>query len=152
MDSHGYVETLAHRLLQLGILLFLIGLLTGFVAPTLTNPRMGLSSHLEGVLNGLFLVLLGLVWKQLSLSRITLVTTFWLAVYGTFANWAGTLLGAFWGASAFMPIAAAGHHASVAKEAVISALLVTLSLAMVTVCVLVLWGLRAGATRLDGAA
>ena len=39
-------------LLQLGILLFLIGLLTGFVIPKLANPRMGLASHLEGVLNG----------------------------------------------------------------------------------------------------
>lgn len=48
-------------LLQLGIILFLIGLLTGVAIPKLANPRMGLASHLEGVLNGIFLVTVGLV-------------------------------------------------------------------------------------------
>jgi hypothetical protein len=51
----------AHRLLQFGVLLFLLGLLSGFVTPALANPRMGLSSHLEGVMNGTFLVILGLL-------------------------------------------------------------------------------------------
>ncbi len=39
--------------------LFLIGLLTGFVEPQFTNVRMGLAAHLEGVMNGIFLVALG---------------------------------------------------------------------------------------------
>ncbi len=93
-------------LLQLGILLFLIGLLTGFVIPKLGNPRMGLASHLEGLMNGLFLVVLGLVWQRLALSETWLIIVFWLAIYGSFANWLATLLAAIWKAGATMPMAA----------------------------------------------
>jgi hydroxylaminobenzene mutase len=60
-------------LLQLGIILFLIGLLTGFVIPKLVNSRMGLASHLEGVLNGIFLVAVGLPWQRLNLSNAWLI-------------------------------------------------------------------------------
>jgi hypothetical protein len=77
-----------------------------------------------------------------------LVLTYWLAIYGTFANWAATGLAAVWGAGASsMPIAALGHQGTTGQEAVIDFLLVSLSVAMVAVCVLVLWGLRK--TRLE---
>ena len=46
------------RLLWHGLLLVLLGLLTGLVIPLLTNPRMGLSAHLEGVMNGVLLAVL----------------------------------------------------------------------------------------------
>jgi hypothetical protein len=42
------------RLIWHGIFLFMLGLLTGVAIPALTNPRMGVSAHLEGVLNGIF--------------------------------------------------------------------------------------------------
>ena len=132
----------SHRLLQLGILLFLLGLLVGFAIPALANPRMGLSSHVQGILNGIFLIVLGLVWSNLSLPPAASTGLFWLAIYGTFANWAVTLLAAFWGAGTSMPIAAAGFEGSTLQEATIDGLLLTLSVAMVAVCVLVLWGLR----------
>jgi len=128
-------------LLQLGIALFLLGLLTGFVIPKFKNPRMALSSHLEGVLNGIFLVALGLLWTRLDLSAALLTVTFWFAIYGTFANWLATLLAAVWGAGSMMPIAAQGQLSSAGKEVTIKSLLGTLSLAMVAVCVLVLVGL-----------
>lgn len=128
-------------LLQLGILLFLIGLLTGLVIPKLANPRMGLASHLEGVLNGIFLVALGLLWQRLSLSNSWLVIMFWLAVYGTFANWLATLLAAIWGAGSLMPIAAMGRQGSSRQEGIIGFLLSTLGVAMITVCVIVIVGL-----------
>lgn len=142
MSERALVAHRSHRLLQLGILLFLLGLLGGFAVPSLANPRMGLASHLEGVMNGLFLVVLGLVWPRLSLSGKASTTLFWLALYGTFANWAATLLAAFWGAGASMPLAAGAHRGSAAQEVIIDALLVSLALGMVGVCVLTLWGLR----------
>lgn len=49
----------AKQLIFLGLLLFLSGLLTGLIIPFFKNPRMGLSAHLEGVMNGMFLILLG---------------------------------------------------------------------------------------------
>lgn len=80
-----------HRLLQLGVALFLLGLLTGLAVPGLANPRMALASHLEGLMNGLFLIALGLMWPRVALSARLASVTFWLACYGTFANWAATL-------------------------------------------------------------
>lgn len=142
MRSHAVEAVRSHRLLQLGILLFLLGLLVGFAIPALANPRMGLSSHMQGILNGIFLIVLGLIWSNLSLPPVASSGLFWLAIYGTFANWAATLLAAFWGAGTSMPIAAAGFEGSPMQEATIDGLLVSLSVAMVLVCVLVLWGLR----------
>ena len=40
-----------------GVFLFLLGLLTGCVIPAVTSPRLGLSAHMEALLNGMFLVL-----------------------------------------------------------------------------------------------
>lgn len=135
------METL---LLQFGVLLFLIGLFTGFAIPKFANLRMGLSSHLEAVLNGIFLMVLGLLWSKLNLSAMWLGITFWLAVYGTFANWLATLLAAIWGAGSMMPIAAQGLQATSGREGVVRFLLVTLGLAMVSTCILILIGLSAG--------
>jgi len=145
MISRNADERPGHRLLQLGMLLFLIGLLTGFAIPLLANPRMGLTSHLEGIMNGIFLVLLGLVWPKLVLSARALASLFWLAVYGSFANWTATLLAAIWGAgSPMMPIAGGDGTGTTLQEGVIVFLLLTLSVAIVAASVLVLWGLRTG--------
>jgi hydroxylaminobenzene mutase len=129
-------------LLQLGALLFLLGLLTGFLVPLLALPRMGLSSHLEGVLNGIVLIVLGLVWPRLQLGPRTKAATFGLAVYGTYANWGATLISAATGAATMMPLVGGGSTGSAAAEAVVGFLLISLSLAMIAVFVLVLWGLR----------
>lgn len=140
--DHSPAASRSHRLLQLGFALFLLGLLTGFLVPALANPRMALSSHLEGVLNGIFLVALGLVWPRLVLGPRAAAVTFWLAIYGTFANWGATLLAAAWGAGRSMPIAAGSHAGTSGQESLILFLLLSLSAAMVALCGLVLWGLR----------
>lgn len=133
----------SHNLIRLGFLLFLLGLLTGFAIPMLANPRMGLSSHLEGVLNGMFLIALGLVWSRLRLGPRGRRITVGLALYGTFANWATTLLAAAWGAGhGSMPIAGGGHQGAAWQEGLVMFLLMSLSAAMIAVCISVLWGLR----------
>lgn len=142
MSARAVDSIRGHRLLQLGVFLFLLGLLVGFAVPTFENPRMGLASHMQGILNGIFLIVLGLVWPRLSLPRRSSKGLFWIAIYGTFANWAVTLLAAFWGAGTSMPIAALGNEGTPMQEATIDALLISLSIAMVVVSVLVLWGLR----------
>ena len=144
MNSPNTNLALGHRLLQFGVLLFLIGLLTGFIVPMTENPRMGLSSHVEAVMNGTFLIVLGLVWPKILLTRTWSTVVFWLVLYATFANWIATLLAAFWGAGVSMPIAAMGRQGSALQESIINVLLFSLSFAMVVVCLLVLWGLRAG--------
>lgn len=131
-----------HRLIQAGAFLFLLGLLIGFVIPMVTNPRMALSSHLEALMNGLFLMVLGLLWDRLKLSEKTFQALFALAIFGTFANMIATLLAAVWGSGAAMPIAAGAYEGTPLQESVIMILLGTLSLAMVAALVLVLLGLR----------
>lgn len=136
-------QTTSRRLIRLGILLFFLGLLSGLVVPMLSNPRMGLSSHLEGVMNGSFLVILGLIWSKLRLSRMTMITTFRLAIYGAYVNWATTLAGAAWGAgNSMMPIAGMGHRGSPLQEGIINFGLVSFAIAILLTCVIVLWGLR----------
>ena len=143
MHDDVLLDDSSRRFLRLGILLFLFGLITGFLIPATANPRMALSSHMEGVLNGIVLVLLGLIWRRLSLGLTTRRWVFWLAVYGTFTNWATTLAAAFLGAGGpMMPLAAAGHNGSPAEEGLIAVGLVSLSVSMVAVSGIVLWGLR----------
>lgn len=135
--------TTDRRLLQLGMVLFLLGLLTGFAVPATANPRMALASHLEGVLNGMFLMVLGSFWHRLTLAPRAAQAGFWLAVYGTFVNWATTLLAAVLGAGgSMMPLAAPDQTGTSPQELLIGFGLTSLALAMVGVCGLVLWGLR----------
>lgn len=63
MNSRG------RRLLWHGMLLFVLGLLTGLVSQNFTNPRMGLSAHLEGIMNGTFLLAVGAAWNHARLSE-----------------------------------------------------------------------------------
>ena len=70
-------QRLGRRLLRYGIVLFLLGLATGRLVESVPLPRMGLSSHLQGVMNGTFLVVLGLVWPQLRLYALLLRAARW---------------------------------------------------------------------------
>jgi hydroxylaminobenzene mutase len=134
---------LSRNLMRYGILLFLLGLITGFAIPAMENPRMGLSSHLEGVMNGMFLVLAGLIWPKLRLSDRTLNWGYGLSLFGTYTNWATTLLAGIWGAGAeMMPIAGGGFQGEVWQEIIIKFGLISLSVAMIIVCGLMFWGLR----------
>jgi len=135
------VKNQAEKLIFLGVLLFLLGLIVGLLTPFLANPRMGLSSHIEGVMNGMFLVLLGLIWSRVKLSAKWLNVVFWLAIYGTFANWFGILVAAIFNAGKRITIAANGQEGQPVAEAVVEFSLITLTLAMLVVCIMVLIGL-----------
>lgn len=142
MQSGFNSPTAARRLLQLGVVLFLLGLLTGFLIPSLDNPRMGLASHLEGVMNGLFLLGLGLTWPHLALTRIQQRVLLYLVVFGTFANWLATLLAAWWGAGSMMTIASQGSTGTPFQELFVGLLLFSLSAAMILASGLLIYGLR----------
>ena len=127
------------KLIFLGLILFLLGLIIGLFVQNMANPRMALSAHLEAVMNGMFLVILGLIWKRLVLSITLLTVTFWLSIYGTFANLAAVLIAAVTGYGKMMPIAG-GKEGAGAAETLISFLLISLALCMIAVCLLVLTG------------
>ena len=128
-------------LIAAGAVLFLLGLLTGFVIPGFINPRMGLASHLEGVKNGTFLIALGAAWSYVSLSKLFEKIAFWLMIYGTFANWFFITLAAILGTSEMTPIAGKGYNGAAWEEQLISLGLVSVGITMVIGCMLVVYGL-----------
>ena len=136
-------QRLGRRLLRYGIVLFLLGLATGRLVESLALPRMGLSSHLQGVMNGTFLIVLGLVWPHLRLHALLLRAAYWLALAGTYLNWAVTLAAAALGAGGTtMPLAAGGHLGTPDQELTLLVGLRALNVAMFASGFLVLWGLR----------
>jgi hydroxylaminobenzene mutase len=140
MKNDNKTKQYGDRLLFFGILLFLFGLLIGLVIPLMSNPRMGLSAHLEGLMNGMFLVALGLIWNKLVLNEKWLTIAFWLAIYGSFSNFAAVTIAAITGAGKMMPIAG-GKEGTLVAEGLISFLLISLALVMITVCCIMLIGL-----------
>lgn len=130
-----------------GVVLILVGLLTGLAVNVLPNPRMGLSAHLEGVLNGFFLILLGLIWSEVRLGDRTARTARGLALYATYANWLATLLSAVFGTSKMTPLAGAGHVGAAWQEGLVAVLLVTLAGSIIGCCALLLRGLAGAAAE-----
>ena len=130
------------RLIWHGMFLFLIGLLTGFAETKFANPRMGLGAHLEGVMNGTFLVALGAVWAEVRLSPWLKRVAYGTALYGTYMNWATTALGAALGTGALSPITAAGRQGPAWEERLMTALFLSVGITIIAAALLVLWGLR----------
>lgn len=130
------------RLIWHGMFLFLLGLLTGFLEQKFVNPRMGLAAHLEGVMNGTFLIALGAVWPEVKLRPGLKTATFWIALYGTYMNWVATALAAALGTAALSPITGLGHSAQPWQESLITALFMSVGITTVLSAILVLLGLR----------
>lgn len=132
----------SRQLKMLGMFLFLLGLVTGLVVMNTKNPRMGLAAHLEGVMNGTFLVVVGFVWNELRLSAGMKKAVYWALLYGTFVNWVSTLLSAVFGTSKMTPLSGAGHQGTALQENIVMFGLVTLALAMVFALCAIVYGLR----------
>jgi cytochrome b subunit of formate dehydrogenase len=62
-DPRGdpYDPTMQTLLFVPRLILFVLGLITGLVIPARKNARMGLASHLQGMTNGPFLIVVGLL-------------------------------------------------------------------------------------------
>lgn len=136
------MENRRRHLFSAGVLLFLLALITGMIFPALANPRMGLSAHLVGLLGGLFLIALGVIWPEKDLPRRLDSVAFYLVVFGTYANLCTTFLAAAFATNRLTPLAGSGHLALAWQENLVTLGLAASSAAMVTVCVLILWGLQ----------
>jgi (hydroxyamino)benzene mutase len=143
MDSSVWSVRQGHRLLQIGMFLFLGALFVGLAVPTFAVARLGLSAHLLGLMQGLFLMVLGLLWHRLTLPLGMLRGAFWLALYGCFAPMTANLLAATWAAgNTLLPLAAGQAHGSELQEGIIAAMLRTGGAALIVACILILRGLR----------
>ena len=147
MEQSTLKKDQSDRLIFLGILLFFLGLIVGLFVPIFANPRMGLSSHIEGVLNGMLLIIIGLIWHKVDLSRRWLKITFWLGIYGTFANWFGILIAAIFNAGKMLTVAANGKEGTPIAEGIVNFSLISLTIAMLLVCVTILVGLSRSMRR-----
>lgn len=136
--------TMERRLVALGALLLMAGMLTGFVSGALANPRMGLVAHLEGLMNGILLIALGAAWRHVQLDASAERWVWGLLLFGTTANWFATLLAAIWGVGSLtMPLTAAGHTGADWQEWLVGGLLFALSFAMVGAFALIIRGVLA---------
>jgi hydroxylaminobenzene mutase len=143
------MRTQRRRLMWHGMLLFLLGLVTGLLEQRFTNVRMGLSAHLEGVMNGILLVALGATWNEVRLADPIKVTAFRTALYGTYANWLVTSIAAAFGTAASSPITSAGHSGKPWQETLVAMGFLTVAIAIIAASVLVLWGLRGAAAEVN---
>jgi hydroxylaminobenzene mutase len=143
METSDWSLRQGHRLLQLGILLFFFALLVGFAVPRFNIPRIGLSAHLLGIMQGIFLMVTGLLWPKLKLTRTISRVGFLLVIYGCFAAWIANLMAAIWGAgNTMLPIAAGQAHGSALQEEIIAIALRTAAVSLVAAAIVILWGLR----------
>jgi hydroxylaminobenzene mutase len=141
------MESTGRRLMFHGMILFLLGLATGFAEQHFANVRMGLAAHLEGLMNGIFLLALGASWNAVRLSSRTASLVFWVTLYGTYGNWLITTLAAVFGTAALSPITGAGHSGLPWQESLVMAGFMTVGITMVFSSVVVLWGLRSKASE-----
>lgn len=126
-----------------GLALFFLGLLTGFAIPAMRSPRLGVSAHVEAILNGMFLILLGgVVWDRLKLSHRTATVVYWQFLFAAYGCWFFCLLAAAFGASQMLPIAGAGHQALPWQEKLVQAGLGLVAIDTAVASLIVLHGLR----------
>jgi hydroxylaminobenzene mutase len=133
-------------MLRHGLVVFLLGLVTGLVMTgpfdIFKNPRLALSSHLVGVTGGMFLVIAGLLVDRVRLAARLLAVTSWLALYGAYGNWIGTSLGAIFGTRTLTVVTAEGHSGTAWQEMTVGVVLITSGIATMVACVILLVGLR----------
>ena len=135
------------RVLRVGMLLFLLALLVGLAVPRFAVPRLALSTHLLGLMQGTFLLAAGSLWPKLRITRPVSRGGSYLAIYGCIAAWTANLLGAVWGAgNSMVPIAAGQARGSAVQERIIAAGLITAAVSLIAMTVIMLWGLRGSTT------
>jgi hydroxylaminobenzene mutase len=99
-------------------------------------------AHLEGLMNGTFLVALGAIWTHVRLSPSATAAAYWTALYGTYANWLMTVLAATFGTAALSPITGAGHSGLPWQESFVTIGFMSVGIAIIVSSILVIWGLR----------
>jgi hydroxylaminobenzene mutase len=142
LGSYVFMIRTRRKLLWHGMFLFFLGLCTGLIELQFSNPRMGLAAHLEGVMNGILLLAIGVVWMEVHLSPRNKAIAYWTVLYGAYANWGFTVLGAILGTRAVSPIASGGRMGEPWQESLVTAGFTSVGVAIIVAALLILWGLR----------
>jgi hydroxylaminobenzene mutase len=131
------------RLIRHGFILIAAALLSGFVIPAARIPRLALSAHTIGVMSGMLLIVVALVWQRFSLSDRQRRTKYWAWICSSYINWLAILIGALAGTGKMTPVASAGMVGSPIAEAAVAVMLATVAITSLLAVGLALWGLRA---------
>jgi hypothetical protein len=100
MDNDGLKANLRRWTLLLGVAQVTFGCIIGFIPPTAVSWFRGIvMAHIEFTANGVLMIALGFLVKELGLGPTALWTWFATLQLGTWTNGAAGLAGAFIGAS-----------------------------------------------------
>jgi len=136
------VRRQGHRLLQLGVALYLATSIEGFFVEHLASPMLARSAHSLCALVGTMFLVLGLVWPRLRLDARTARIALWLLAYSGIAIVSAFSIGAIVGAGhATMPLAGA-PQGSASQELAIATVAYSSAPTGITAFLLILWGLR----------
>ena len=80
------------RLARHGVMVVLLGLLTGFGIPRIHSPQLGNAAHLVGLIGGFGLVAFGLLWPRLSIGRFGSALGAWMIALSMYLSWSGLVL------------------------------------------------------------
>jgi hydroxylaminobenzene mutase len=142
MSSAAATSVQGHRLLQIGVALFLFTSFEGFAIPGFASPMLGRSTHELAALLGIMLVALGLVWPRLELGVTASGIAYWFLIYSGLAITAAFLLAAVWGAGhSIMPLAGA-LEGKPWQETAITVVAYSSAPTGIISFALILWGLR----------
>jgi hydroxylaminobenzene mutase len=143
MNSSDTLSLQGHRLLQIGVALFLFSSLEGFAVPHFAVPSLGRSVHTLSAFSGVILLTLGLLWPRLNLGAAASRIAFWLFIYSAFATLAGFVMAAVWGAgNSIIPLAAGTARGTDLQEVAINVVMYSAAPGVLISLALILWGLR----------
>jgi (hydroxyamino)benzene mutase len=143
VSSVSILSRQGHRLLQIGVALFLFTSFEGFAVPYFAAPNLGRSVHTLSAFSGVLLLTLGLLWPRLKLSVAMSRVAFWFLIYSDFATMVAFMMAGVWGAgNSIMPLAAGAAHGSDLQEAAISVVAYSAGPTGIISFALILWGLR----------
>lgn len=132
----------SHRLFRVGVGLMLAAVLLGLAIPQFASPRVALSAHLIGLLQGMLLVVIGLLWPRLTLPAARRSLTCGLVLYQALAAFGANVLAAAWAAGgSIIPMAAGAAQGSSMQEAIVVVGLRTSGISLIVALVLMLTGL-----------
>ncbi len=84
------------RVARHGVIVVLLGMLTGFVIGRFHNRSLGNAAHLTGLIGGYGLIALGLLWPKLKLQPSWSNAGAWITVVSMYLNFIGVAIqGAF---------------------------------------------------------
>jgi hypothetical protein len=134
-------------LARAGIILFALSLINGFLVHVLALRDQALAAHLIGLIGALFLLALACLWPMLDQNAQMSGLGALLAVYGFGMGWLVNFAAAITGYFGLFPISVGAPGGRAAGDWAISIGLLTVVVALFTLCGVVLRGLRGNATK-----